>query len=415
MCRAGRGPGLGCAAPSRTMRRIALAACPPPMETTAIASGRAATGSRPWRPSNQRSGEERITGLQIFLALPYDDSGRGVSADLSLRQHARAFDRVEGKVDAGFLLELESVPPGREFVGPGLDRIDVAPGLVRDERSAPGVVAVMAHRRAAPLPGPPATPDQRRAHHIVPVAIDIRPDLDALSNDTLHGKAAAVDERINIFNMKSAAGRGALDSLSCFVHGDAIDMEITSHFDCGKGDAPDIYRKPLAGHWFPGNAGDTQRVKHGYPLRGSRQFCGAPHRCVQTTCRMDLFTKAKDLGIQSEFIDGQLELDVRDTAALKIILDALPDRVPYRFLEQAAVVRSGRPSRTELKQAAKFPLRWKILAGPNVIVQGETHDRVIVWPTDLPIGSYRLHLTDASSFSEEAPLIVAPPRAFGRG
>ena len=27
--------------------------------------------------------------------------------------------------------------------------------------------------------------------------------------------------------------------------------------------------------------------------------------------------------------------------------------------------------------------------------------------------SYRLHLTDASSFTEEAPLIVAPPRAFG--
>ena len=128
---------------------------------------------------------------------------------------------------------------------------------------------------------------------------------------------------------------------------------------------------------------------------------------------MDLFTKAKDLGIQTEFIDGQGHLHVMDTAALKIILDALPDRVPYRFLEQAAVVRSGRPSRTELKQAAKFPLRWKILAGSNVVAQGETHDRVIVWPTDLPIGSYRLHLTDASSFSEEAPLIVAPPRAFG--
>ena len=31
----------------------------------------------------------------------------------------------------------------------------------------------------------------------------------------------------------------------------------------------------------------------------------------------------------------------------------------------------------------------------------------------MPEGSYRLHLTDASSFTEEAPLIVAPPRAFG--
>ncbi len=128
---------------------------------------------------------------------------------------------------------------------------------------------------------------------------------------------------------------------------------------------------------------------------------------------MDLFTKAKYLGIQTEFIDGQGHRHVTDTAALKIILDALPVRVPYRFLEQAVVVRSGRASRTELKQAATFPLRWKIVAGLEVIAQGETHDRVIVWPPDLPVGSYRLHLTDASSFSEEAPLIVAPPRAFG--
>jgi hypothetical protein len=34
--------------------------------------------------------------------------------------------------------------------------------------------------------------------------------------------------------MEGAAGRGALDSLSCFVHGDAIDMGMTSRFDCVK-------------------------------------------------------------------------------------------------------------------------------------------------------------------------------------
>jgi 4-alpha-glucanotransferase len=128
---------------------------------------------------------------------------------------------------------------------------------------------------------------------------------------------------------------------------------------------------------------------------------------------MDLFTKAKNLGLQTEFVDGQGRRHVTDAAALKIILDALPMRAPYRFLEQAVVIRSGRPSRTELKHAATLPLRWKIVAGLKVIAQGETHDRVIVWPVDLPEGSYRLHLTDVSAFSEEAPLIVAPPRAFG--
>jgi 4-alpha-glucanotransferase len=127
---------------------------------------------------------------------------------------------------------------------------------------------------------------------------------------------------------------------------------------------------------------------------------------------MDLSTRAKELGIQTEFLDGQGHRHVTDPAALKIILDALPARVPYRFLAGAVVVRSGRPSRTELNQAATFPLRWKIVAGLKVIAQGETRDRGIVWPADLPVGSYRLHLTDAASFTEQAPLIVAPPTAY---
>src|ERR1700686_4358835 len=144
----------------------------------------------------------------------------------------------------------------------------------------------------------------------------------------------------------------------------------------------------------------------------STEFRDVPNRCVQTACRMDPFTRAKNLGIQTEFLDGQGHRHVTDAEALKIILDALPVRKPYRFLEQAVVVRSGRPARTELSHAATFPLRWKIVAGLKVIAEGETHDRVIDWPADLPVGSYRLHLTDASSFTEEAPLIIAPPRAF---
>ncbi len=127
---------------------------------------------------------------------------------------------------------------------------------------------------------------------------------------------------------------------------------------------------------------------------------------------MDLFAQARNLGIQTEFFDGQGHRHVTDAAALKIILDALPARVPQPLLNQAVVVRSGQPSRTELSQAAVPPLRWKIMAGLKVMARGQTCDRVIAWPSDLCVGSYRLHLADASSVTEEAPLIVAPPRAF---
>jgi 4-alpha-glucanotransferase len=127
---------------------------------------------------------------------------------------------------------------------------------------------------------------------------------------------------------------------------------------------------------------------------------------------MDLFAKAKQIGIQTEYIDGQGHRHVTDRAALKIIVDAMPVRLSHRFVEGAVVVRSGLPARTELKQAATFPLRWKIVNGLKVIAEGETSSRAIAWP-DLPVGSYRTELTDASSFAEEVPLIVAPRRAFG--
>jgi 4-alpha-glucanotransferase len=127
---------------------------------------------------------------------------------------------------------------------------------------------------------------------------------------------------------------------------------------------------------------------------------------------MDLFTTASQRGIQTEFIDGQGHRHVTDAAALRIILDALPARTPRRFLGEAVVVRSGRPSRTEFSQAATFPLRWKIVTDLKVIAEGETDDRVIAWPSDLPEGSYRLHLTDASAATEEVPLIVAPATAY---
>jgi len=128
---------------------------------------------------------------------------------------------------------------------------------------------------------------------------------------------------------------------------------------------------------------------------------------------MDLFAKAKQLGIQTEYIDGQGHRRVTDAAALEIILNALPIPEPYRFLSGTVVIRSGHPARTGLSHAATFPLCWKIVADLKVIAEGEVSEHIIAWPQDLPAGTYRLHLTDASSVSEQAPLIVAPATAFG--
>ena len=126
---------------------------------------------------------------------------------------------------------------------------------------------------------------------------------------------------------------------------------------------------------------------------------------------MNLFTQAKNLGIQTEFIDGQGHHRVTGEAALKIIVDALPALAPYRLIGGPVVIRCGQATRTELPQGVTFPLRWKIVANLKVIADGESHDRFIAWPQDLPVGTYRLQLADSSG-SEEVPLIVAPRRAF---
>jgi 4-alpha-glucanotransferase len=127
---------------------------------------------------------------------------------------------------------------------------------------------------------------------------------------------------------------------------------------------------------------------------------------------MNLSAQARDLGILTEFFDGQGQRHVTDEAALKIIVDAFPARAPCRFVEGAVVVRSGRAARTQLGTAAGLPLRWEISGGAKVIARGISMEHVIVWPHDLPVGCYRLRLTDATSVHEEVPLLVAPERAF---
>jgi 4-alpha-glucanotransferase len=127
---------------------------------------------------------------------------------------------------------------------------------------------------------------------------------------------------------------------------------------------------------------------------------------------MNLFTKAAELGVQTEFFDGQGRRHVTDEAALQIIIDAMPVRTPHRFISQPVVARSGQSTRTELTDAVTFPLHWTITFKSKVVAEGRADRRSVDWPDDLPVGSYRLHLTDASKFSEEAPFIVAPPKAF---
>src|SRR4029079_18617653 len=126
---------------------------------------------------------------------------------------------------AGELLSREPVAPGGELVGPGLDGIDILPGFDGRESGGPAVVAMMDHRFTPPVPVLLAAPDQCGTDRGVSATIDVGPDLDPLARNPLHGKAAAIDQRIDAFDQKSAACCGSFDGLNCLVHGDAIDKK----------------------------------------------------------------------------------------------------------------------------------------------------------------------------------------------
>lgn len=127
---------------------------------------------------------------------------------------------------------------------------------------------------------------------------------------------------------------------------------------------------------------------------------------------MDLYVKAKTLGIQTEYIDGSGHLRVTTPEALSAILDALPPQTPRRIVADPVVLRSGHATATELASTAALPVRWKVSSAATVLVQGVATERSVTWPSGLPEGVHRLQLSDASGASEDLPLLVAPQGAY---
>lgn len=128
---------------------------------------------------------------------------------------------------------------------------------------------------------------------------------------------------------------------------------------------------------------------------------------------MDVFKKAAEAGIQTEFVDALGHRRVTDAAALQVVLDALGTQTPRRLVKSAVVARAGQRAITELTESAALPVKWEIRFNEKTIARGEAGSRNIPWPTDLPAGSYRLRLTDASSVGEDVPFLVASSKAFG--
>jgi len=196
--------------------------------------------------------------LQIGVALPKNDSGGRFPSGLCARQQACSLQSVSNDVDAGLTFLLEGSSPVRKFIAPGLDRKDIASRLVHLERASPSIVAIKLHGYPMPIVVLLTVPQQGGLDRLRSVPINIRPYLNPFPGQAFDRVAAAIDQRIDILNQKSAACRGAFKSLNRFVHGDAIEIGKTVPSGCAKGKVPDIYRSRSSAVGSPGTQGKTQ-------------------------------------------------------------------------------------------------------------------------------------------------------------
>jgi 4-alpha-glucanotransferase len=127
---------------------------------------------------------------------------------------------------------------------------------------------------------------------------------------------------------------------------------------------------------------------------------------------MDLYAKAAELGLQTDFIDGYGHPHRIDPQALSHVLEALPSPPARQLIASVPVVRSGETGSTPLMGQAAIPATWSVSAADQVIAVGTSDAYQIVWPTHLPSGVYDAQVTDARQRREHAPLIVAPPSCF---
>src|SRR5258707_1004197 len=112
---------------------------------------------------------------------------------------------------------------------------------------------------------------------------------------------------------------------------------------------------PLDALWFHWNRGWASALDTLYLLPVFGQFRDITLMfALQTACRMDLFEIARARGIQTEFLDGQGHRRVTDEAALKIVLESLPQQTPGALIGQPVVVRVGKSARATLLPGAKL-------------------------------------------------------------
>lgn len=129
---------------------------------------------------------------------------------------------------------------------------------------------------------------------------------------------------------------------------------------------------------------------------------------------MDVYSKAKQLGIATEFVDVHGHRQICRADALQIIVDALPPRSFRRHLS-GPVVRNAHETGIAVSVPEANGLHWRLQNRDRDVADGVVENASIAIGSGVAVGTYRLSLEGRDGDSETAPLIVAPEQAWQGG
>jgi 4-alpha-glucanotransferase len=128
---------------------------------------------------------------------------------------------------------------------------------------------------------------------------------------------------------------------------------------------------------------------------------------------MDVYSKARDLGIELEFQDGQGRRYAVSDARLRSVLGELPSRAQHPFLSYPLVFAKNAEQWRVGMDANANGLGWRLVAGNDVRARGDVADAAIDLPPSIAVGSYRLELEDRNGVTiDSIPLLVTPATAY---
>lgn len=128
---------------------------------------------------------------------------------------------------------------------------------------------------------------------------------------------------------------------------------------------------------------------------------------------MDVYSKAREYGIDLEFIDGQGHRHVVSGERLRAVIDGLPPPSRHPFLKQPVVIVADADSRLVPVGAEADGLGWRLVESNQILARGCVAGETIDLPPAIPIGTYRLEIEREHGHKiDSIPLLVTPAGAY---